>query len=187
MYDFIDQKKVIYVTIAVILLISALVAPVAIFYPIKAMFITPAALAIGTSPVSMITGGIGLALLAGGLIVLASVEHRMKKFGAALVLFILGIAGTSFSITDYYYITPENFVHNASFALASEKYEWTDFEKVQERIIKENGVTRVDAVKFYMKDGTVLDLNAGQILDMTATIKYSVERAGGSHERIEGN
>ncbi|WP_422122696.1 hypothetical protein DHX103_13100 [Planococcus sp. X10-3] len=187
MFDFIDQKKVVYVTFAVILFISAFFAPFAIFYPIKAMFITPAAMEIGTSPISWVTGAIGLSLVAGGLVVLAAMEQPVKKYGAALVLFVTGIAGLSFSLTDYYYITPENFVHNASFALTSEIYEWTDFEKVQEHTVTENGVTKVDAVTFYMKDGTVLDLNAAQILDMTSTIKFGVEQAGGTTERIEGN
>lgn len=185
MYDFIDQKKVVYITFAVILIVSALFAPFAIFYPIKAMFITPAAISLGTSPISLVTGGIGLALLAGGLIVLATMENRMKKYGAALLLFITGLAGVSFSLTDYYYITSENFVLNAPFALTSDKYEWTDFEKVEERIIKENGVTRVDSVKFFMKDGTIINMQAGSILSMTSSIANNVERSGGKHERIE--
>ena len=184
MYDFIDQKKVVYVTVAVILLISALFAPFAIFYPIKAMFITPSALAIGTSPTSLVTGGIGLALLAGGLIVLATIEQRMKKFGAAFVLFAIGIAGVSFSLTDYYYITPENFVLNAPFDLTSEKYDWTDFEKIEERIIEENGVTRVDSLSFYMKDGTIINMTAGSIAAMSSSIINNVQRSGGTHERI---
>ncbi|MFD1029881.1 hypothetical protein [Metaplanococcus flavidus] len=185
MFDFIDQKKVVYITFSVILFISAIIAPIGVFYPIKSMFITPAAYEIGTSSISMITGGIGLALLACGLVVLATMEQRVKKYGAAFILFVVGIAGVSFSLTDYYYITSENFVHNAPFALTSEKYEWTDFEKVEERIIKENGVTKVNAVTFYMKDGTVLDMKAGAILSMTGTIKNSVERSGGNVERIQ--
>lgn len=185
MYDFIDQKKIIYITIAVILFVSALFAPFAIFYPIKAMFITPAAIEIGTSPASLVTGGLGLFLLAAGLLVLANVEHRLKRYGAALVLFVVGIIGVSFSLTDYYYITPEEFVRNAPFAFASEAYEWTDFEKVEERIVKENGVTKVDSVEFHLKNGEIIKMSAGSILSMTGTIVNNVERAGGTHERIE--
>lgn len=185
MYDLIDQKKIVYITIAVILLISALVAPVAIFYPIKAMFITPEALSIGTSPVSLITGGIGLALIAAGLIVLATVEQRLKKYASALGLFIAGFVGLSFSLTDYYYITQEQFVYNAPLAISSDQYEWTDFEKVEERIIKENGVTRVDSITFYLNDGNVIDMSGGSILTMSSSIINNVERSGGSHERIQ--
>lgn len=185
MFDFIDQKKIIYITFAVILFISALLAPIGIFYPAKSMFITPLAIEIGTSPMSMVTGGIGLALLAIGLIVLATMEQRLKKYAAALVLFVAGIVGVGFSLTDYYYVTPESFVHNASFAFTSETYDWTDFEKVQEVIVKEDGMTKVDSVTLYMKDGTVLAMNSGRILRMTGTIKNSVERSGGTVERIE--
>jgi len=185
MYDFIDQKKIVYITLAVILLISALVAPVAIFYPIKAMFITPDALAIGTSPASLLTGGIGLALLASGLIVLGTVEQRLKKYGSALALFVVGIIGLSFSLTDYYYITSEQFVYNAPLAINSNQYDWTDFEKIEERIIKENGVTRVDSISFYLKDGAVIDISGGSILTMSSSIINNVQRSGGSHERIQ--
>lgn len=185
MYDLIDQKKIVYITVAVILLISALVAPVAIFYPIKAMFITPDALSIGTSPVSLVTGGIGLALLAGGLIVLATVEQRLKKYALAAGLFAIGLVGLSFSLTDYYYITQEQFVYNAPLAIASNQYDWTDFEKIEERIIKENGVSRVDSISFYLKDGTVIEMSGGSILTMSSSIINNVERSGGSHERIQ--
>lgn len=184
MYDFVDQKKIVYITVAVILLISALVAPVAVFYPIKAMFITPDAVAIGTSPASLITGGIGLALMAGALIVLATVEQRLKKYGTALALAVLGVLGLSFSLTDYYYITSEQFVYNAPLAVTSDKYEWTDFEKIEERIIKENGVTKVDSISFYLNNGTVINMSGGSILTMSGSIINNVQRSGGSHERI---
>ncbi|WP_033541853.1 hypothetical protein [Planococcus sp. CAU13] len=185
MYDFIDQKKIIYITFAVILFVSAFFAPFAIFYPIKAMFITPAAIAVGTSSTSLLTGGIGLVLLAAGLLVLANVEHRLKRYGSAAPLFIIGLIGVSLSLTDYYYVTPQNFVLNAPFAVTSETYEWNDFEKVEEYIIRENGVTKVDTYIFTMKDGKVIEMSSGSIDQMRGTIVNSVQRAGGVHERIE--
>ncbi|MFD1032880.1 hypothetical protein [Metaplanococcus flavidus] len=149
MYEFADQKKVVYVVFAIILLISALIAPVGIFLPIKAMFITPEAIEIGTSSLSLVTGGIGLALLAGVLIALATMENRLKKYGTALALFVFSIIGLTFSLADYYYITSEKFVYNDSFTLAPETYNWTDFEKVEERVTKDNGVTKVNTISFY--------------------------------------
>ncbi|WP_203334859.1 hypothetical protein [Planococcus beigongshangi] len=185
MYDFIDQKKIIYITFAVILFVSAFFAPFAIFYPIKAMFITPDSIAIGTSSTSLLTGGIGLALVASGLIVLANVEHRLKKYLSALPLFVIGLIGVSLSLTDYYYVTPDNFVRNAPFAYTSETYEWADFEKVEERIVKENGITRVDSYTFIMKDGEVITMSSGSLDQMRGTIINSVQFFGGTHERIE--
>lgn len=184
MYDFVDQKRMVYITFAVILFISALFAPVAIFYPIKAMFITPDALAIGTSSISMVTGGIGLALLAGGLIVLAILEQRLKKYGIAFALFILGVIGLIFSLTDYYYITSEGFVYNAPLAIFSEKYAWSDFEKVEERVVNEKGTTKVDSLSFHLKNGTVIQMPAGAILTMSGSIINNVQASGGTHERI---
>lgn len=184
MYDLIDQKKMVYITFAVILFISALIAPVAIFYPIKAMFITPDALAIGTSSMSLLTGGIGLALLAGGLIALATLEQRIKKYGLAFVLFIFGISGLIFSLTDYYYITSDGFVYNAPLSISSEKYAWSDFEKVEERIVKDKGTTKVDSLSFHLKNGTVIDMPAGSILTMSGSIINNVQASGGIHERI---
>lgn len=185
MYDFIDQKKAVYVTFAVILFISALFAPYAIFYPAKAMFITPEAQAIGTSAVSLITGGLGLALLAGGLIVLATVEKRIKKYGIAAAMFLVGVIGLSFSLTDYYYITSEKFVYNAPFSLASETYEWNAFEKVEERTVNENGVMKVDTISFHLKNGDVIEMSGGSILTMSGSIINNVQRSGGLYERIE--
>lgn len=184
MYDFIDQKRIVYITFAVILFISALFAPVAFFYPIKTMFITPDALAIGTSSMSLLTGGIGLALMAGGLIVLAMLEPRLKKYGFAFALFVSGIIALSFSLTDYYYITSDGFVYNAPLSITSEKYEWTDFEKVEERIVKENGMTKIDSFSFHLKNGTVIDMPAGAILTMSGSIINNVQASGGVHERI---
>lgn len=185
MYDFIDQKRIIYITIAVILFVSAFFAPFAIFYPIKAMFLPPASIAIGTSSTSLLTGGIGLALLAGGLIVLANVEHRLKKYLSAIPLFVIGLIGVSLSLTDYYYVTPESFVLNAPFAFISETYEWTDFEKVEEYTVNDNGVTKVDSYTFIMKDGEVINMSAGSLDQMRGTIINNVQFSGGSHERIE--
>lgn len=184
MYDLVDQKKVVYITFAVILFISALVAPIAIFYPIKAMFITPEAQYIGTSSLSIVTGGLGLALLAFGLITLALLEQRIKKYGFAFVLFAFGMIALSFSLTDYYYVTSDEFVYNAPFSLASEKFAWSDFEKVEERIVKENGITKVDSISFTFNNGRTIDMSAGSILTMSSTIINNVQRSGGMHERI---
>lgn len=49
MVDFYDQKKIILVTFGIILLISALFVPAALFYPAKVVTITPEAEIVGTS------------------------------------------------------------------------------------------------------------------------------------------
>lgn len=184
MYEFADQKKVLYIIFAIILLISAFFAPIAIFYPLKAMFITPEAIDIGTSSLSFLTGGIGIAMLAGVFIALATLENRLKKYGTALVLFVLGLIALSFSLTDYYYITSEEFVYNAPLSLTAETYGWADFEKVEERVTKENGVNKVSAISFHFKDGKVIELNGGSILTMSRDIIANVEQSGGTHEKI---
>lgn len=184
MFDLVDQKRMVYITFAVILFISALFAPVAIFYPIKAMFITPEAIAINTSPASLVTGGVGLFLLAAGLIVLANVEKRLMKYGTASLLFIAGAIGISFSLTDYFYVTPEKFVINAPLTFTSEEYEWNEFDKVEENIIKEDGMTKVDSLTFYMENGEIINMSAGSLAAMSSSIINNIQASGGTHERI---
>lgn len=187
MYDFVDQKRVVYITLAIILLISAVIAPVAIFYPLKAAFITPSAEAIGTSYVSMITGGAGIALLAVGLIILAILEMRLKKYLLSGVMFLAGIFGIALSLGDYYYMTKDHFTYNAPFSFEQQNFEWQDFEKIEEYIGTKDGVNSLESVILYPKDGDAIEMSSGQILQMSGSIANRIENAGGQYERISSN
>ena len=185
MYDFVDQKKIIYITFAIILLISSLFAPVAIFYPLKVIFITPEAIAIGTSYISLITGGIGIALIAAGLFALALIEMRMKKYLIAAVLFVVGSAGMWLSLSDYYYMTTDEFIYNGPFSISSESYKWEDFEKIEERIGKEDNTQTVQSVAIHLKNGKVIEMSSGKILEMRGDLASRIQQAGGLYERVE--
>ncbi|MBZ5202424.1 hypothetical protein HU147_14540 [Planomicrobium chinense] len=185
MYDFVDQKRIIYITFAIILLISSLFAPVAIFYPLKVIFITPEALSVGTSYISLITGGLGIALIAAGLFALALIEMRMKKYLAAALLFVAGVAGMLLSLSDYYYMTSDEFIYNGPFSISSQSYEWEDFEKIEERIGKEDNTQSVQSVAMYLKNGEVIEMSSGKIFEMRGDLANRIEQAGGLYERID--
>lgn len=185
MYDFIDQKRIIYITFAIILLISSFFVPLAIFYPLKVVFITPEAIAVGTSFISLITGGIGIALIAAGLFALALIEIRMKKYLAAGLLFVAGIAGVWLSLSDYYYMTTEDFTYNGPFSISSQSYKWEDFEKIEERIGKEDNTQAIQSVAMYLKNGDIIEMSSGKILEMRGDLVHRIEQAGGLYERIE--
>ncbi|ANU16630.1 hypothetical protein BBI11_06085 [Planococcus maritimus] len=57
MVDFYDQKKIVLITLGIILLLSAVFVPAAVFYPAKVAFITPEAELVGTSFWSLVLGG----------------------------------------------------------------------------------------------------------------------------------
>ena len=74
MYDIFDQKKVIIISLSIISFIMAFLGPTIFFYPIKISFITRRAEEIGTSPLSMVTGGVAFLLLAIMFLLLARIE-----------------------------------------------------------------------------------------------------------------
>lgn len=188
MYDFIDQKKAVYITFAVILLICAAVVPAAVFFPLKAMFlIAPAALEIGTSYISLFTGGIGLALIAAGLIALAVFEVRTKRYLVSGLLFLTGALGIAFSLTDYYYMTDEEFTYNAPFSFSENSYGWDDFVRIEERIGKKDNTNSIESVSLQLKNGDIIELSSGNILKMSASLAGYIEKAGGEYERIDAN
>ncbi|WKA59627.1 hypothetical protein QWY16_05725 [Planococcus shenhongbingii] len=184
MYDFADQKRIVYIAFAIILLISSAVAPVAVFYPVKVIFITPAATAVGTSFVSLITGGLGLALIAAGFFALALLENRMKRYLAAGLLFAVGILGVLLSLSDYYYVTPDGFTYNGPFSISSQSYQWEDFEKIEERIGTQDNTRSVQSIALYFKNGDIIEMSSGKIYEMSGTLISNIKEAGGSHERI---
>lgn len=185
MYDFIDQRKVLLITFAVIFAISALIAPSALFYPAKAMFITPLATHIGTTFVSLITGGIGLLLIAGGLIAIALMERSVKKYSAVALLFAVGLLGTALSLTDYYYMTDQEFVYNGPWEFTHHSYTWDDFEKIEEHVVVEGNSRTVQSVALYMKDGNEIEMSSGAIFNMAGPLSNYIQYAGGQYERIE--
>lgn len=185
MYDFVDQRRIVYITFAIILFISSLIAPTAVFYPLKTVFITPAALYVGTSYLSLITGGMGIALVACGLIALAVFENRLKRYLISGILFALGIVGVSLSLSDYYYMTEDEFFYNSPLSFSEESYIWEDFEKVEERIGKKDNTNTVESIALYFKNGDSIEMSSGRIFEMSGSLINKIEQAGGSHERID--
>ena len=185
MYDFVDQKRIIYITFAIILLISSVLAPLAMFYPLKVIFITPEATAVGTSYISLITGGFGIALIAAGLFALALIDIRMKKYLAAGLLFAAGIGGVLLSLSDYYYMTTDEFTYNGPFSISSQSYKWEDFEKIEERIGKEDNTQTVQSIAMYLKNGDVIEMSSGKIFEMRGDLVNRIEQAGGLYKRVD--
>ena len=185
MQDFVEQHKVINFAIAIILMILAFIVPAAVIYPAKSSFITPQAEEIGTSALALLTGGIGLLALAGVFLTLAVTEKKLKKGSFVVVLSIVAFIGLSFSIKDYYYITPDHFALNEPFSYTTQIYEWDDFESVEEFITKIDGTTAVEKVVLHMKDGSNYSYDGGVMMRMYSTIVSRVESAGGEHIRTK--
>ncbi|MET3576487.1 hypothetical protein ACFFIY_03365 [Bhargavaea ullalensis] len=185
MYDFVDQKRVISFTLAVIFFILAIIGPAALLLPFKNGFITREAQVVGTSGWSLITGGVGLLAISGIFIVFAVVEKRAKIAVMTIVLLIVAVLGIVLSSKDYYYYTQDRFVISTPFSLQSQTYHWDDFEQVTENLTKEGGTLAVQSVDFLMKDGTDYSFDRGIMINNYQPIIYAVQNAGGKHVRKE--
>lgn len=185
MNDFVDQNKVINIAIAVILAISAFIIPAAVIYPAKSSFITTQAEEIGTSAIALVTGGIGIVALSTIFFVFGVMENRFKKSIIAFILAIIAFVGISFSIKDYYYITPTHFALNEPFSYETIIYEWDDFKSVEEVITKIDGTTTVEKVVLHMKNDKQYTFEGGSMMRMYSTIISRVESAGGEHIRTK--
>ena len=184
MVDFVDQRKVVCVSIAIILFVLAFLAPAAIIYPIKIGFIT-GALFIGTTQWAILTGGVGIMALATIFLAIAISKNTKVTGGVAILLSTVAAVGLMLSIKDYYYVTDNHFVSNGPFSFEEKVYEWDDFESVEERLSKENGITFVETVILRMKNGDQLEYKGGQMSRMHRTISNKVVDAGGELIRIE--
>lgn len=173
------------VAIAVILAISAFIIPAAVIYPAKSSFITTQAEEIGTSAMALVTGGVGILAFAAIFFVFGVVENRLKKSVLAFFLAIIAFLGISFSIKDYYYITPTHFAMNEPFSYETILYEWEDFESVEEVITKIDGTTAVEKVILHMKNDKQYTFDGGSMMRMYATIISRMESAGGEHIRTK--
>lgn len=185
MNDFVDQQKAVNIAIALIITILAFIVPAAIIYPAKSSFITTQAEEIGTSPLALLTGGIGLLALAGIFVTLAVIEKRLKKWLVLIILAVITFTGLALSMKDYYYMTPEHFVLNESFSLNAKVYEWDDFESVEEVITKVDGTTAVEKIILHMKDNKKYSYSGGAMVLMYSTISSRVVSAGGEHIRTK--
>jgi hypothetical protein len=176
-----DQKKGIILSLAIISLVMAFIAPAAIFYPLKAGFITLRNDGIGTSAWSIVTGGAGLILLSLLFTVMAFVKRPIFKWVLAIVLFVFSTAGILLSIRDYYYITKDEFVISGPFTLAETDYAWSDFAKFEEEARNVNGTVTIDKVIFTTKSGEILEFDGGQMVSgtMKETAKTRIQAAGG--------
>lgn len=185
MVDFYDQKKIVLVTFGVILLISAVFVPAAVFYPAKVISITPDAEIVGMSFWALILGGGGIAFLAAALFIPALVDGALKTWLLSLLVGALGLVSIAFSLGDYYYITRDSFTYNPPLAFESSSYQWDEFERVEERLVSEGGVNSLASVTYYFNDGEMVEFTSGRIFEMHGSIANRVEAAGGEFERIQ--
>ena len=181
-----DTRKGLILSLAIIAFLMAFIAPAAIFYPIKAGFITLRNEGIGSSAWALLTGGIGLLLLSILFIVLGYVQRPLLKIGLAIILLIGSITGVLLSIRDYYYITKDEIVINGPFTLAESKYGWSDIAEYEEQVLKINGTLTVDKVIFTTKTGEIYEFTGGRMLGtMKEIAKSRVQSAGGTIVRTE--
>ncbi len=185
MTDFVDQHRVVNISIAIILFILAFIIPAAIIYPLKPSFITLEALEIGTTHWSLITGAVGIIALACIFLVFAIMEKKIRKFFLTIAFGLLAFIGVYLSVKDYYYVTPNYFASNGPFSFETKIYEWDDFESVEEVLVKTDGTTLVDTVVLHMKDGSQIEYKGRAMLSMSRTIISKVQDAGGQHIRTE--
>ncbi|WP_040224836.1 hypothetical protein [Bhargavaea cecembensis] len=185
MYDFVDQKRVISFTLAVIFFILALIGPAAILLPFRNGFLTREAQVIGTSGWSLITGGAGLLAIAIIFVLFAVMEKKGLMIALSLVLLGVAAFGITLSAKDYYYYTQDRFVISPPFSLEAHTYHWDDFEEVTENLTKEGGSLKVESVDFLMKDGARYSFDSGIMVQQYQPIIYAVENAGGKHVRKE--
>lgn len=176
-----DQKKGIILSLAIISFVMAFIAPAAIFYPLKAGFITLRNEGIGTSAWAILTGGVGLVMLSLLFVVMAFVRQPIIKWALAFLLFVGSSTGILLSLRDYYYITKEEFVISEPFTLAESVYEWSDFAMYEEVARNVNGSLSIDKVTFTTKSGEVMEFTGGRMITTTMkeTAKYRIQSAGG--------
>jgi len=176
-----DQKKGIILSLAIIAFVMAFIAPTAIFYPLKAGFITLRNEGIGSSAWALLTGGVGLILLSLLFTVMAYVRQPILKWVLAIVLFVVSTAGILLSIRDYYYITKDEFVISGPFTLAESVYAWSDFLKYEEEARNVNGTLTIDKVIFTTKTGEIMEFTGGHMVTtpMKESAKTRIQAAGG--------
>ncbi|MGM0899318.1 MAG: hypothetical protein ACQEV0_15520 [Bacillota bacterium] len=187
MVDFYDQKKIILVTFSVILLISSLFVPTAVFYPAKVISITPAAEIVGMSFWSLILGGAGIVLLAIALFIPALIERPLKSWLLAGAVSLIGFAAIALSLGDYYYITQDGFTYNPPLAFESSTYTWGEFDRIEERLNKEDGTNSIGSVAYYFADGEMIEFTEGRIFEMHNSVASRVEAAGGELIRVQSD
>jgi len=180
-----DQKKGIILSLAIISFVMAFIAPTAIFYPLKAGFITLRNEGIGSSAWALLTGGVGLILLSLLFTVMAFVRKPILKWVLASVLFVVSSAGILLSLRDYYYVTKEEFVISGPFTLAETTYEWSDFVLYEEEGRTVNGTLTIEKVMFTTKSGDVLEFTGGHMVSTTMkeSVKTRIQSAGGEVKR----
>lgn len=184
MVDFYDQKKIILVTFGIILLISALFIPAAVFYPAKVVTITPEAEIVGTSFWSLVFGGAGIVLLAAALFIAALIEQRLKSWLLSGAVAIIGLVLIAFSLGDYYYMTSDSFTYNPPLSFNSSTYTWEEFERVEERLQEDGGASSIESVAYYFRDGGMIEFSNGRIFEMHSSMARRIEAAGGEFTRI---
>src|SRR5690606_31892554 len=117
-------------------------------------FIPRSALEIGSSPWSLVTGGIGFIVIGIGLLVLAKNKRSVLSLSISVILLLFGSYGVLLSSKDYYYMTYTHFVVNPPFSLQSTSYSWENVEKIEQvEYISQQKGRAGETVILHMRDG----------------------------------
>lgn len=151
--------KPILITIAIIMILSAIFIPIFLLTPFQEQFYKPEGTWVFEAPKSAyITFSTALATAA--VFIIAGVWlHSADKFGK-LGKIIIG-CGFLFSLAtvilsfDYYHYIDKNGVHfNTLFSLQEKHYHWSDIKQARQTVKNEMGVMSDDKLIFTFKDGT---------------------------------
>ncbi|MCJ7842284.1 alkaline shock response membrane anchor protein AmaP [Lederbergia sp. NSJ-179] len=85
--------------------------------------------------------------------------NRIIKYCILTIISILTIATVFLCFNHYKYMNKEGIYLNHFFSLKEEFTSWDEIEKVEQVMVNEDGVTRVDRIVFTLKDGFTLELD----------------------------
>ncbi|MGA5691368.1 hypothetical protein [Cytobacillus pseudoceanisediminis] len=151
--------KPILVTIAIIMILSAIFIPIFLLTPFQEQFYKPEGTWVFEAPKSAYIT-FSTALAAAAVFIIAGVwlhsADKLGKLGKIIIgcgfLFSLATVILSF---DYYHYIDKNGVHfNTLFSLQEKHYHWSDIKQARQTVKNEMGVMSDDKLIFTFKDGT---------------------------------
>lgn len=127
-----------------------------------------------------------MVLLAASLFIAALIERPLKSWLLSGAVAVIGLVSIAFSIGDYYYVTRDSFTYNPPLSFNSSTYTWEEFERVEERLQKQNGTNSIESVAYYFRNGDMVEFSSGRIFEMHNDLARRVEAAGGEFTRVQG-
>lgn len=127
-----------------------------------------------------------MVLLAASLFIAALIERPLKSWLLSGAVAVIGLVSIAFSIGDYYYVTRDSFTYNPPLSFSSSTYTWEEFERVEERLQKQNGTNSIESVAYYFRNGDMVEFSSGRIFEMHNDLARRVEAAGGEFTRVQG-